>query len=230
MKTYDTIRSEMFRKSVNFCENNSADFAENNNVAMHIANLARVIKGLDEATASQQGVSVAIKDGLLDALRTDIQNVARTASAIAQDEPGFNEKLRAPGSFSQKSLLTSANRFLTELNKPGVAEKMIAHELPREFVQHLADSRDRVVKAMDEFQTDRVAGIASTAAIARLVAEGMKEMHYLDAIMRNKYRANSDKLRAWDSVSHIERRSRKDKSEKDAPPKPDDIHSQMQPS
>src|SRR5262245_49502237 len=98
MKTYDTIRSEMFRKSVNFCENNSADFAENNNVTVHVANLARVIKGLDEANASQQGVSVAIKDGLLDSLRIDIQNVARTASAIAQDEPGFDEKLKAPGS------------------------------------------------------------------------------------------------------------------------------------
>ena len=39
----------------------------------------------------------------------------------------------------------------------------------------------------------------------------MKEVNYLDAIMHNKYARNADKLRAWQSASHIERASKREK-------------------
>ena len=51
----------------------------------------------------------------------------------------------------------------------------------------------------------------STAAIGRLIKAGMKEVNYLDAIIRNKYTRNPDKLRAWDSASHIERAPQREK-------------------
>ena len=44
----------------------------------------------------------------------------------------------------------------------------------------------------------------------------MKEVNYLDAIVRNKYTRNADKLRAWDSASHIERAPQREK--KPVPP------------
>jgi hypothetical protein len=47
--------------------------------------------------------------------------------------------------------------------------------------------------------------VGSTALIAKLVRDGMKEVNYLDAIVRNKYKGNADKLRAWESASRIER-------------------------
>ncbi len=47
-------------------------------------------------------------------------------------------------------------------------------------------------------------GVESTAAIGRLIKAGMKEVNYLDAIVRNKYTRNADKLGVWDSASHIE--------------------------
>ena len=54
-------------------------------------------------------------------------------------------------------------------------------------------------------ESDDGEGVESTAAIGRLIKAGMKEVNYLDAIVRNKYARNADKLRAWDSASHIER-------------------------
>ena len=56
----------------------------------------------------------------------------------------------------------------------------------------------------------------STVAIDRLIREGMKELTTLDAIMHNKYARNPDKLRAWQSASHIERAPQREK--KPAPP------------
>ena len=39
----------------------------------------------------------------------------------------------------------------------------------------------------------------------------MKEVTYLDAIMHNKYARNPDKLRAWQSASHVERAPQREK-------------------
>jgi len=47
--------------------------------------------------------------------------------------------------------------------------------------------------------------VENTAAINRLVTDGMKECNYLDAIFHNVYSHNPDKLRAWMSASHLER-------------------------
>jgi len=37
-------------------------------------------------------------------------------------------------------------------------------------------------------------------------------MDDLDTVMRNKYARNTDKLRAWDSASHIERAPQREKT------------------
>lgn len=97
--------------------------------------------------------------------------------------------------------------FLASLKEEGVAAKLIAKELPATFVEDLTQD----VKAISKALSDRTESLSSTAAIGRLIGEGMKEVNYLDAIMNNKYSRNSDRLRAWDSASRIERRPQRDK-------------------
>ena len=60
--------------------------------------------------------------------------------------------------------------------------------------------------------------MASTSAVGRLIHDGMKEVTYLDAITHNKYSRNPDKLRAWQSASHVERAPQREK--KPTPPAP----------
>ena len=70
-------------------------------------------------------------------------------------------------------------------------------------------NQQRLRKAIDDAQdaeeSDDSEGVESTAAVGRLIYDGMKEVNYLDAIMHNKYVCNREKLRAWQSASHIER-------------------------
>ena len=61
--------------------------------------------------------------------------------------------------------------------------------------------------------------MASTAAVGRLIRDGMKEVNYLNAIIHNKYSRNAEKLRAWQSASHIERAPQRERK-KIAPPTP----------
>ncbi len=104
-----------------------------------------------------------------------------------------------------------------ELKKAGVAAKFIAHELPADFVQHLTDDRAAIDAAEDAKESGDQGGVASTAAVGRLIRDGMKEVTYLNAIIHNKYSRNAEKLRAWQSASHIERTAQREK--KPAPPK-----------
>jgi len=95
--------------------------------------------------------------------------------------------------------------------KTALIARFVAHELPADFVTDLADDRKAIDAAKDATESDDGEGVESTAAIGRLIKAGMKEVNYLDAIVRNKYTRTPDKLRAWDSASHIERAPQREK-------------------
>ena len=83
--------------------------------------------------------------------------------------------------------------------------------MPADFVQDLKDDLAAIRSADDDMESDDQSGVASTAAVGRLIKAGMAEVTQLDAIMRNKYARTPDKLRAWQSASHIERAPQREK-------------------
>lgn len=170
-------------------KDNTADFAAGSKAAGHFASVAQIIKDL--ATA---------KEVLLDALRLDLQNIARTARAVDAAEPGFADKFRTPDSPSQTALLTAGDSVVLELAKPGVPAKFIAYEMPAYFVQDLKDDIAAIRAADTDMESDDQEGVASTAAVGRLIRAGMAEVTQLDAIVNNKYARNPEKLRAWESA------------------------------
>lgn len=220
MNDRETARYNMFGRVKTFGTDNAADFPAGSKGATHFAAIAQVITDLDAAKAGQQGGGVTAKEVLLDALRLDVQNIGRTARAIAQDEPGFSDNFPAPASPGQAALLTTADAYLVQLAKAGVAAKFIANELPATFVQDLTDDRAAIDSAKEDVESDDISGVQSTAAVGRLIKAGMKEVNYLDAIVHNKYSRDGDKLRAWKSASHIERAPQREKPTPPAAPPP----------
>lgn len=87
-------------------------------------------------------------------------------------------------------------------------------------MQHLTDDRKAIDSANTNLESDREGGVASTAAVGRLIGDGMKEITYLDAIVHNKYARDPDKLRAWESASHIERAPQREKKTTPTPTPP----------
>ena len=213
----------MFGRVQIFCTHNGSDFAEGSRCQGCAAKLTKVITDLDTAKVAQAAAAATAKEVLLDALRLDVQNVTRTASASAQDEPGFAESFRPPASDSHGDLLTATDAILSKLlvtpgdsepvraAKNALAAKFIAHELSVDFVKDLATDRAAVLAAQVLEDTVGNDSVASTAAIGRLIRAGMKEINYLDAIIHNKYARNPDKLRAWESASHTERAPQREK-------------------
>ena len=72
-----------------FGKDHTADFAPGSKAAGHFATLAQTITGLDTAKAGQDGGTATAKAVLFDALRLDLQNIARTAEVAAGKSGGW---------------------------------------------------------------------------------------------------------------------------------------------
>ena len=209
-------RYDKFGREITFFNDNKADFAAAGEAAKRAGNLQRTVNDMDDAKAGQGGGTAAPKEVLLDALRLDLGNIRGIATAIDQDEPGFADRFPAADN-SETSLLTTGDKYLGQLlstaddtaaektAKTALVARFVAHELPATFVDDLQGDLDDIAEANKQLESGDQGGVENTAALGRLAKEGMKESNYLDAIMRAKYARNPDKLRGWESASHLER-------------------------
>jgi hypothetical protein len=93
----------------------------------------------------------------------------------------------------------------TKTAKADRIAKFNAKGLPAGFEQTLVADRAATDAARTTENNADNEGAENTAAIGRLVHDGMKECNYLDAIFHNVYVRNPDMLRGWLSASHLER-------------------------
>jgi hypothetical protein len=230
MNNRENRRYEMFVRVQTFGADNSADFAAGSTAAANFATVSTVVNGLDTARAGQKPGRDTSKEVLLDAIRLDLHNITRTAAAIDQTQPGFADDFRPPAQFNPGGLLAAADKFILQLaSQPGdspaataaktaLVAKFVAHELPANFVATLQTDRAAYGTDTTQRETRREAGVGNTATIGALMAQGMKAVTTLDAIMHNKYGGQPDKMAAWMSASHVERDAQ---HEQTPPPAPD---------
>ena len=206
MDNRETRRYDAFQRVKTFGLDNAADFAPGSMAATHFATITTVIAGLDTAKAGQKPGKNTSKEVLLDAVRLDILNITRTASAIAQTSPGFADSFRPPVNGNEGALLTTADKFIQQLTaQPALVAQFVAHEMNATFVTALQTDRAAITTAQTQQETTREGGVGNTATIGSLIAQGMKALTTLDAIMHNKYGNNPDKMAAWQTAAHIER-------------------------
>lgn len=103
MNDRETSRYNTFGRTKTFGTDNAGDFAPASEAIKRFDNVSRIIADLDREKANQQGGSAT-------ALRLDLRNVARTATALSQDEPGLADKFPMPDS-TQGGVLTSADAY-----------------------------------------------------------------------------------------------------------------------
>jgi len=216
MDDYSFVRYEKFGRVRDFTEANQSDVA-GTDAPQHLTNLKKDISGLDYAKAGQGGGSAVPAGVQLDMVRLDVQNITRTARALAQDDPSYNILFRPPEALNPHAIIVAADAILANLivedddddaTKAAKADriaKFTAKGLPADFTTQLQTDRSKLDDARKTEHNADDDSYENTAAISRLVTDGMKECTYLDAIFHNVYVHNADKLRAWLNASHLER-------------------------
>jgi hypothetical protein len=230
MNDRDQRRYDRALRVQTFGRENAADFTAGSKAPGHFTAIDALIVQLDRAKAAQRPDRVS-KASLLDGLRLDLKNIARTARAIEKTEPGFAAVYRLPDDPTEAGLTTLADAVLGRLEdqpadsaavktaKAALRAKFVAYELPGDFVTDLRADRDAITAANRVNQGENQEGVESTALIGELLGKVNDEVVQLDTIMHNKYARQPEKLRAWQSASRVEHAPQREKKA-EAPPAP----------
>ena len=229
MNERDRRRYERATRVQTFGVENTADFAAGSKAKTHFGNLDGLVDQVDDAKAGQTPNRVS-KTTLLDALAIDLQNIARTARRMEQKENGFAAPYHIPDNTSEAAVITHTDTVLQKLEdqpadspavktaKAALRARFVEYELPADFVTHLRADRNAITQANKNNQGEVLGGVENTGLIGELLGKINDEIGELDAIMYNKYTRQPEKLRAWQSASHVERAPQRDK--KPTPPIP----------
>lgn len=204
---------ESFVRILAFANDHSADFAATAPGGLAIAELTRVTTALRPMTVGQPGISAspgtAAKEDLVEALREDLKDIARTARAIeagAPSDPGFATDYALPGDSSQRSLIAHARQVLALVQgNAALIARFTAYELPADFVTDLEADLIAFDAATDTQADDRITSVEDTATARRLLGEGRAAVVQLNASVLNKYRRQPELLAAWRTASRVDR-------------------------
>ena len=234
MNDREQCRADRVDRVLVFGDDNAPDFAAAGRAAEGFTRLRAIQRALNQAKVGQQvPTGRTALEVLFDAMRLDLQNIARTARSIGRELPGYVDVFRLPETPTDGALLTTADVFIDHLavkpeddaaaqtRKTSMVAEFVAHELPADFVTHLQADAKAIRDEQIEREKTREDGVGSTAIIGPLLREANQIVTMLDAIMHNKYTRVPDKLRKWKSASHVERAPQREKKpEAPTPPAP----------
>jgi hypothetical protein len=222
MNDRDQRRYDRATRVQTFGDDNAADFAPDSKAATLFTSLDGVVDKLGDAKAGQTPTRVT-KTTLTDALSLDLKNIARTARCIEFTENGFAAPYRMPDHLTESSLTTHADAVLARLEdqpadtaavktaRAALRARFAAYELPATFVANLRADRKALADANKNNQSETRDGVENTQLISELLGQANALIAELDAVMFNKYTRQPEKLRAWQSASHVERTAQHEK-------------------
>lgn len=224
MDDLENRRREMFIRVHGFGTTRSADFGPTTLGGQLFAALGVIITELNDHASTQasgfggaqQGTST--RSVTRQALRDDLRAINRTAEAIAQDTPGFDDQFRVPPVGNDQNLLHAARAILA--NATPVSAQFISHELPADFLDDLRTGIANFETAINRQSASVGTHVSAGAAIDQAIADGLKTVKKLDAIVRNKYHNDPATLAEWTSASHTERGPRRSQSPSSSPSPP----------
>jgi hypothetical protein len=209
MDDLENRRRETFLRVHGFSAARAADFGPTTLGGQLFTNLAEIIAQLNEHAATQASGFGGAQQGTSNravtrqALRDDLRAISRTAEAIAEDVPGFGDRFSMPAAGNDQNLLHAARAFAADAAP--LSAQFISHELPSDFLADLNAAIANFEAAINQQSSSVGAHVSAGASIDETIADGLKILKKLDAIVRNKYANDAAALAEWTSASHTER-------------------------
>jgi hypothetical protein len=174
------------------------------------AHVARRISGSSDARQGTASKAVA-----REALRAALEMIRRTARAMSVTMPGLDAKFRIPRNMTDQELLSTAQAFA--LDAAPLKADLIRYALPANFLGDLDGHIDAFASAINIQHAGRGRQVSATAGIDDALARALSAVRQLDAIVRNTFQDDPQRLAAWESARHVQRSARM-KQSKQTPP------------
>ncbi len=165
--------------------------------------------GEQSAVKGAVGQTVQLKSLKREALREWASEVASTARGMVYAFPGIDELFRMPRNRSDADLLSAVRGFVQN----GIPYDLdfAAYGLPKTWRADGTALADEFEISVTDTDSVQATSAGKTAALYDWVTQGARARRVLRAIGANVYADNPEKLAAWLTASHIEKRPIKKK-------------------
>jgi hypothetical protein len=189
----------MFLRVRRFGVENADRFPASTSGGQFLAELDHIIAdfagGMAGQIAGAQRSASDTKARTRQALRTDLDVIARTARSLEPDIPELRGKFPRSNSLSDMDLIALARAYA------GYAtpwrDQFVAHALPENFLEDLLADIANFEAAVERKSAATGNRSAAVRTLDELAGRGAGIVTRLDAIVRNTFRGNEGKLAEW---------------------------------
>jgi hypothetical protein len=210
MKDVTVRQLEMTSRVIGFFQDNPIVFRKGSPGADLVAQFKSQVAELQSLTATQvseagQSRAYTHSRGVSrESLKAAMEEVSRTAQAIAITVPGLAARFEAMNHVPDSKLETRA-RALIESVKPYV-KQFVDFEMEPDFIKTLESKLQAFTESVANHKASRTAHVAASQLIVETMERTLTTLEQLDPIIRNKFRGNTGLKLKWENVRHIERR------------------------
>jgi hypothetical protein len=208
--------NEMFHRVDDFATPRTPDFPAGSRGQELIALVRAAIADFDKHSAGQSSGasdarrSTSNKEAARAALRDDLDQISRTARAMAFEIAGLDQKFRVPRYLNDQKLLETGRAFAADA--PAFKVAFIRYAMPADFLEDLAADIAEFEATSQNQNLGLENQVTGSVGVDTAREQGMNAVRQFDAIVRNKYRDDPATLAAWERARHIERITRSKKS------------------
>lgn len=209
MNSNERQYQEIFIRVGGFGAQHSSVFPAHSAAATLFADLASVIRELNEFSAAESSQAggkrrqQALKSDARERLTQQMQAIGRTAKVVALSVPNLEKKFVVRATKTDRELLADAHAFARDA-APFV-ETFARFALPTDFLEQLRTAISEFETALVERHNVRAEKSQTGATIDGIVERGAVILRQLDVIVKNTFQNDEATLVAWKRVSHPEK-------------------------
>jgi hypothetical protein len=172
-------------------------------VAAAVAKLGTHARSKLSSTRDGRQAKVAARE----ALRDRLDAIMRTARAIAEKTPGFDDPFHLPRKQDDESLLLACPLFLDEAEAKKA--RFVGHGFSETFVTDLKAFVDRYEQAVRSVSSARERTKVARKGIVAAQLAGLAAIRQLDVIVVNQLGHDPEALAHWEEARKVEYQNRR---------------------
>jgi hypothetical protein len=200
---------EMLTRVVEFGEAHLDLFPKSTLAEKTFAQLGAALSNVSEHAGSQVTsrnsvhARTKVRDAAHHALRAQLRRLSDTARAIAIDTPGIDEQFRMPDRKRAQALLLGAKAFADAAGP--IKKEFIQHGIPNGFIDDLHEAANGLEAAIQEQASNKTKRVSTGKALNDNLAECLKLLIRLDAVVKNTLVDNELALAEWNTARRVRR-------------------------
>ncbi len=209
MNDFEIRKCEMFVNVRDFVETHPKIFTQDELTGKWRATFLESLQEVKEQAAIQVSGRSAFREASTakaaeaETLREILDRLRLTAVALAQEDPGLEDKFRLPASRTNQALLNAARAFSRDAAP--LVRSFIDHKMPADFIQTLESQIKAFEAAISNRTASRRTHVVAKVGLSKAIETATEALQHLDAVVVNSSHEDTLFMAGWNNVRRMER-------------------------